>query len=125
MGKHTTVRVSNTNELPCKGQTFEQVEKWVDGANLKIGDTVAIRKCYAGMYEYRLTKIDEIKYTKAGRVSKFVVELGADFLDRYYRSGKSYHYPTGQTHLIEPTEPVMKAANERTMYWPGGPKLPS
>jgi hypothetical protein len=74
--------------------------------NAKVGDIAVIRETYFDFLNFRLTEIDAMK---SGRV--YLVD-GAPYGGPafYLKSGKNCRSPTGQAHLVIPTQPILDFA---------------
>lgn len=101
---------SKEKELPCKGQSPEEVKDWVIKKELKAGDVVALRQSHNHIYfTYYISEVEAV--TSKGRI---VIKNRGSF----YKNGKNCFHPKGQLHMIEPTEEVVKAALNKDMYSP-------
>lgn len=97
------------DDLPCAGQTSEQVRRWIEANPLREGDAVAIRTSHGGIWEYRLAQVEKVNH---GRQRRIIVENHGAF----YRNGKNCYHPKGQVRLIEPTADVRTAAETHTTF---------
>ena len=116
--RRQTITVTSAAELPCGGQTTAQVKQWISRARPSVGDTAVVRVGYGGVYDYHLAILVAVDHTRQRRL---VVESSGCFGRSFYRDGRNCLHPKGQTHLIEPTPTVVKAATEGISYLhPGG-----
>lgn len=76
-----------------------------------VGDDIAIRETHGGLLRFILTKVENIKkgrlYTEKGGYA------GSSW---YIRTGRSCRYPTGQSHLVEPTSALRSFVKEQGEY---------
>jgi hypothetical protein len=73
---------------------------------VQIGDEVAIRETHGGLLRFILTTVTGLK---KGRL--YTQAQGYAGNSWYVRTGRSCWYPTGQSHLVEPTPAVRAFSN--------------
>jgi hypothetical protein len=86
---------------PAEGQTEKSIGEFLKAS--KEGDEVAIHETHQGVLRFTLTTIENIA-PKKGRL--YTVDEGYGGSGWYIRTGRSTRYPTGQSHLIEPTAAI-------------------
>jgi hypothetical protein len=88
-------------DRPTDGQTEKSIGEFLNAS--KEDDEVAIHETYHGVLRFTLTKIENIA-PKKGRL--YTVDEGYGGSGWYIRTGRSTRYPTGQSHLVEPTAAI-------------------
>ncbi len=96
---------------PSNTQTADAISAHYRNAN--VGDIAVIRETYGGFLRFRLTKTDAIKGPRVYLVDG--VPYGGPAF--YLATGKNCRSPTGQAHLVIPTQPILDfaAANPNGM----------
>ncbi|MEQ9461338.1 MAG: hypothetical protein RIG82_10345 [Phycisphaeraceae bacterium] len=98
-------------DLPCKGQTRDQVRKWFDEVKPQPGDTVVVRTTHAGIWSYTKDTIEDV-YKSTNNQIRVALKLHGAF----YRNGVNCYEPTGQTRFVELTPDVLAAAESNDTY---------
>ncbi len=93
---------------PTEDQTELSIGEFL--RTITVGDEVAIRETHGGLLRFILTKVDNIK-KKNGRL--YTNKEGYAGCAWYIRTGRSCRYPTGQSHLVEPTSVVRKFVGQQ------------
>ncbi len=107
--KHLIVKaISHAQRRPEDDPSNTQTADTISAhyRNAKVGDIAVIRETYGGFLSFRLTKIEAIKGPRV------YLADGAPFggVAFYLKSGKNCRSPTGQAHLVTPTQPVLDFA---------------
>ena len=89
---------------PSNTQTADTISAYY--RNAKVGDIAVIRETYGGFLNFRLTEIDAIKGPRVYLADEPLYG-GPAF---YLTSGKNCRSPTGQAHLVIPTQPILAFA---------------
>ena len=89
---------SRDPERPCSDQNEQDTLQYMK-AKASHGLIVVVRTTQGGVLEYRL---DEITTVTKGRIYLHS--------DTFYFTGKNCFHPKGQTHLLIPTDKVLRAA---------------
>jgi hypothetical protein len=89
---------------PSNAQTLETISAHY--RNSKVGDTAVIRETYGGFLNFRVTKIETIKGPRI-YLADGAPYGGPAF---YLASGKNCRSPTGQAHLVIPTQTILDFA---------------
>ena len=98
-------------ERPCSDQNEQATMKWMT-ANASPGFIVVVRTTQGGIWEYRLDKITAVNDPTKGRIH--LQQAGS-----FYFSGKNCFHPKGQTHLLIPTDEVLRAAIDGQVWLNG------
>ena len=103
------------NDLPCAAQTPESIHAWAQ--KLSVGDRVGLRQSSSHIYiEYSLGEVDA--FTDAGR--RVLVKEVGPFWRTPRAAGKHCFHPKGQLSMVEPTPPVVEAAEANARFCPKG-----
>jgi hypothetical protein len=106
-----------TEDDPSNTQTAEAISAHY--RNASVGDVAVIRETYGGSLNFRLTKINAIKGPRVYLACEPLYG-GPAF---YLASRKNCRSPTGQAHLVIPTQPILDfaAANPNGKKISGSP----
>jgi 2',3'-cyclic-nucleotide 2'-phosphodiesterase (5'-nucleotidase family) len=76
--------------------------------NAKVGDLAVIRETYGGSLNFRQTKIEAINGPRVYLTDDDPYGYAGPAF--YLKSGKNCRSPTGQAHLVIPTQPILDFA---------------
>jgi len=107
--KHSIVKALRYDQRrpeddPSNTQTADTISAHY--RNAKVGDVAVIRETYVRSLNFRLTTIDAIK----GRFVYLADKPSYGGPAFYLSSGKNCRSPTGQAHLVIPTQPILDFA---------------